>query len=91
MSWSISISGHEDSSVANGSVWYSSRKHPAGKTGTFSGVPEEVAEKAIAFIRQCQAEAAEAHASPSEVASEAEDTQPLAPVWVAGESDTPTE
>jgi hypothetical protein len=76
VTWSINIVGHEDSPDAGANIWYSSRKTTTGKNLSFIGAPEEVAEKAVAFIRQCQAEEASAsvpvEAAPAEAPAEAE-------------------
>ncbi len=68
MSYSISLSGHGD--TASASVYHGS--YPHNKSASYSGVLEEVAEKSVAFIRQCQQEEAEREAAQPDAAVDSE-------------------
>ncbi len=59
MSWSISISGHVNalnSIPASASCWYTQSDGHTSRSKGFSGDLKDVAEQAVAFIAECQAE-----------------------------------
>lgn len=59
LSWSVSISGHvngPDENPASASCWYTQGDGHTSRSKGFSGELKDVAEQAVAFIAECQAE-----------------------------------